>query len=46
VARSAGSATDWDAGLRDLDQDLDGRLDDDDQDGPAGEGEPSGEGGA
>jgi putative hydrolase len=29
VARSAGSATDWDAGLRDLDKDLDGRLDDD-----------------
>jgi putative hydrolase len=37
VARSAGSATDWDAGLRDLDKDLDGTLDDDAAGGPAGE---------
>ena len=37
VARSAGSATDWDAGLRDLDKDLDGRLDDDASGGPAGD---------
>ena len=37
VARSAGSATDWDAGLRDLDKDLDGTLDDDASGGPADE---------
>lgn len=37
VARSAGSATDWDAGLRDLDKDLDGTLDDDAAGGPAGD---------
>ena len=29
VARSTGTATDWDAGLRDLDKDLDGQLDED-----------------
>jgi putative hydrolase len=51
VARSAGS-TDWDAGLRDLDKDLDGTLDADAAGGPAGDatGGPSapgdGEGGA
>ena len=43
VARSSGTATDWDAGLRDLDKDLDGTLDDDAAGGPAGEpGEPQG----
>ena len=37
VARTAAGAeaeTDWDAGLRDLDKDLDGTLDDDSSDGP------------
>jgi putative hydrolase len=34
AARSAGSATDWDAGLRDLDKDLDGALDADASGGP------------
>lgn len=37
VARSAGTATDWDAGLRGLDKDLDGTLDDDATGGPRGE---------
>jgi putative hydrolase len=32
-----GEAFDWDAGLRDLDKDLDGQLDDDAAGGPAGE---------
>jgi putative hydrolase len=41
VARSSGTATDWDAGLRDLDKDLDGTLDDDAAGGPdAGPGDP------
>jgi putative hydrolase len=34
VARSGGSATDWDAGLRNLDKNLDGSLDDDASAGP------------
>jgi putative hydrolase len=37
VARSAGSATDWDAGLRDLDKNLDGSLDEDAGGGPEGD---------
>ncbi|MEX2291535.1 MAG: zinc-dependent metalloprotease [Mycobacteriales bacterium] len=37
VARSAGGAGDWDAGLRDLDKDLDGSLDEDATSGPTGE---------
>ena len=41
VARSAGGATDWDAGLRDLDKDLDGELDEDASGGPAGDEGPT-----
>ena len=46
VTRSTGSA-DWDAGLRDLDKDLDGSLDDDAEGGPAGsdDGPAGGDGG-
>jgi putative hydrolase len=39
VARSAGSANDWDAGLRDLDKDFDGRLDEDAAGGPDASGD-------
>ena len=43
AARTAagGSATDWDAGLRDLDKDLDGTLDDDASGGPSGDEGPA-----
>jgi putative hydrolase len=40
VARTSGGASDWDAGLRDLDKDLDGTLDEDAAGGPAEEDPP------
>jgi putative hydrolase len=41
VARSSGTSTDWDAGLRDLDKDLDGTLDEDAAGGPAEDDPPA-----
>lgn len=40
VARSASSPSDWDAGLRDLDKDFDGTLDEDAAGGPTGDDAP------